>query len=183
MKALTLWQPWASLVAELAKWVETRSWQPPAVLIGQTIGIHAAKRPPKMMTLGEWHCSPRYKTDKWGPAEPRIWRSTTRAGDLFGSHESRLLPLGAVIATCTLVDVVPIVDFRTELTDTRVRIEQINETLWLRVPGERPAREITDQLPYGDFSPGRFAWLLDDIKPLAEPVPARGRQQLWEWTP
>lgn len=44
MKALTLWQPWASLVAIGAKPYETRSWAPPDRLIGHRIAIHAAKR-------------------------------------------------------------------------------------------------------------------------------------------
>ena len=29
MKAISLWQPWASLVAEGVKTIETRSWAPP----------------------------------------------------------------------------------------------------------------------------------------------------------
>lgn len=43
------------------------------------------------------------------------------------------------------------------------------------------AEDITDQRPFGDFTPGRYAWLLADVEALAEPVPARGRQGLWEW--
>lgn len=31
----------------------------------------------------------------------------------------------------------------------------------------------------GDWSPGRFAWLLKDIEPLAEPIPAKGKQGWW----
>lgn len=81
-------------------------------------------------------------------------------------------------------------------------------------------RPILGQRPYGDFTPGRYAWLLEDVKPTTErcptctypttaglvacgvndlgartvcptcdgtgrcdPVPARGRQGLWEWKP
>ena len=44
VKAITLHQPWASLVAKGAKTVETRSWQPPEGLIGQRIAIHAGKQ-------------------------------------------------------------------------------------------------------------------------------------------
>jgi hypothetical protein len=39
---------------------------------------------------------------------------------------------------------------------------------------------VTCDQPYGDYTPGRFAWLLADIEAI-EPVEARGRQQLWEW--
>ena len=33
----------------------------------------------------------------------------------------------------------------------------------------------------GDFSFGRFAWLLDRIHVLADPRPCVGRQGLWTW--
>jgi len=31
----------------------------------------------------------------------------------------------------------------------------------------------------GDYSPGRWAWLLEDVRPLDNPVPCRGLQGLW----
>lgn len=45
MKAMTIWQPYASLIAAGVKRFETRSFRPPAALIGQRIAIHAAARP------------------------------------------------------------------------------------------------------------------------------------------
>lgn len=44
MKALSLWQPWASLMADGRKKIETRHWRPPAWLVGQQVAIHATKR-------------------------------------------------------------------------------------------------------------------------------------------
>lgn len=44
MKALTLWQPWASLVAEGVNSHETRHWPPPRALGGERLAIHAARR-------------------------------------------------------------------------------------------------------------------------------------------
>jgi activating signal cointegrator 1 len=44
MKALSLWQPWASLVADGRKRIETRSWRPPNYLVGHWLAIHATKR-------------------------------------------------------------------------------------------------------------------------------------------
>lgn len=44
MKAITLWQPWAWLIARGDKRVENRSWRPPQSLIGQRIAVHAGKR-------------------------------------------------------------------------------------------------------------------------------------------
>jgi activating signal cointegrator 1 len=47
MKALTLWQPWATLVAMEEKCIETRSW---STKYRGEIAIHAAaKRPPKWL--------------------------------------------------------------------------------------------------------------------------------------
>lgn len=44
MKALTFWQPWASLITAGAKPYEFRGWRPPASIIGQRIVIHAGTR-------------------------------------------------------------------------------------------------------------------------------------------
>ncbi|WP_374650275.1 hypothetical protein, partial [Rhizorhabdus sp.] len=49
MKALTIWQPWASLIIVGAKPFEFRGWKPPRWIIGQRIVIHAsARRSPKI---------------------------------------------------------------------------------------------------------------------------------------
>lgn len=63
------------------------------------------------------------------------------------------LPRGMVLATCRLVDVVPTTSVQPSL------VEDL----------------------FGDFSPGRFAWLLADVQPLAVPILARGSLGLWEW--
>ena len=44
MKALTLHQPWASLIADGRKTIETRSWPPPRTLVGERIAIHAGRQ-------------------------------------------------------------------------------------------------------------------------------------------
>ena len=44
MKALSLHQPWATLIARGHKRIETRSWRPPFDLKGRHIAIHAAKK-------------------------------------------------------------------------------------------------------------------------------------------
>ena len=43
MKAISLWQPYASLIAAGVKTIETRGWAPPRDLVGERIAIHAAK--------------------------------------------------------------------------------------------------------------------------------------------
>lgn len=36
-----------------------------------------------------------------------------------------------------------------------------------------------EQAAYGDFTPGRYAWVTRAVRPLNEPVACRGRQGLW----
>ncbi len=39
-----------------------------------------------------------------------------------------------------------------------------------------------DELAFGDYAIGRYAWKLANVRRI-DPVPARGRQRIWEWTP
>jgi hypothetical protein len=43
---------------------------------------------------------------------------------------------------------------------------------WMLSPSEKA---------FGDYTPGRYAWLLADVRRLPEPIPARGALGLWEW--
>ena len=38
-----------------------------------------------------------------------------------------------------------------------------------------------DELALGDYTPGRYAWKLANVQKLPEPIPAKGRQGLWNW--
>lgn len=83
MKALTLWQPWATLIAIGAKTIETRSW---GTDYRGPLAIHAAKRP---MRDGE------------------ITATMTRALALAGYESLTELPMGAVVCVCDLIEVFP----------------------------------------------------------------------------
>lgn len=69
----------------------------------------------------------------------------------------RDLPTGAIVATCRLTEVLA--------TDRVVAWADH----YLR--GHEKA--------FGDYTPGRYAWLLADVVPLPEPIPARGSLGLW----
>jgi activating signal cointegrator 1 len=43
VKALSVWQPWATLIAIGAKEYETRHWQAPGCIVGHDVVIHASK--------------------------------------------------------------------------------------------------------------------------------------------
>ena len=83
MYAITLWQPWAQLIADRVKRYETRSWKPPKRLIGQRIAIHAGKR--KVRNL---------------PNEVG-WQIYIG----YGPRWYERIPYGAIVATAMLVDV------------------------------------------------------------------------------
>jgi hypothetical protein len=51
--ALTIWQPWASLIAAGAKPYEWRGWEAPHRHVGRRIAIHAGARPVKRPEIGE----------------------------------------------------------------------------------------------------------------------------------
>lgn len=77
------------------------------------------------------------------------------------------LPRGAVVATCRLEG---------------CKIIERNTKGW-GIMGDQ-AWMLTDQeRAFGDYTPGRYAWLLADVQPLAEPVPARGALGLWDCEP
>jgi hypothetical protein len=168
LKALTLWQPWASLIALGVKTIETRSW--PTKYRGP-LAIHAAVRLPKVAEwrIGEW----------WTDEGPSIHRAGRELADGMVDYSEvdgtyYPLPLGAVVATCNLVDCIPMEDLSGEGTPSLV-IEGDRLTLCV----ESGEHNVSDQLPYGDFRVGRFAWLLSNITPLAEPIPAIGRQGIF----
>ena len=164
MKAITLHQPWASLVAIGVKTILDTSWPAPKGLIGQRLLIHASVKVPLTKDVGDW--SVFY-------SEPHGVKVMREYGKL-SYRDGRLscLPLGAIVASATLTDCVPMVD-----TNDR---KGLSPTLLICPSGlyrsdrdsSQPDYDRTDQLPYGDFAPGRWAWLLDDVKPTTERCPA-----------
>jgi hypothetical protein len=52
------------------------------------------------------------------------------------------------------------------------------------VPTASVAGSISDlERSYGNYAPGRYAFILDGIEPLVAPIPCRGALSLWEWDP
>lgn len=75
------------------------------------------------------------------------------------------MPRGIIIAKCELVDCQKII----EVDDLCGAITESN----LFVDG--------NEYLFGDFTPGRYAWILDNIEMLKEPIPAKGKLSLWEY--
>lgn len=181
MKALTVRQPWASLIAAGVKTIETRSW---STKYRGPLAIHAgAWRPWKTSADGGQRAA-----SYIDPLGREMWEAMRRFEE-YPLRWSSTRPLGAVVATCTLSDVVPMVDECPRLiTGTQLVIYgDDRERLDLARPVEVDACsgswwtvEVSDQLPFGDFTPRRYAWLLEDIT-TCDPVPAKGRLGLWDW--
>lgn len=165
MKAITVWQPWATLWARGAKQFETRSW---ATSYRGPIAIHAAaisvpRVLKQLFPLGVWSYAPGFE-------EKTKFLNAVGNALLTPMDE---LPLGAVIATAELVDCHRIV-----LHGGRGLSSQ--DPGWLET--DRGIYEPTDQeLLLGDWTPGRFAWEIRNVKMLPEPILAKGKQRLWNW--
>lgn len=159
MRALTLTQPWATLVAIGAKHIETRSW---ATSYRGPLAIHAGKGlAPVGGRAGLYDLA---FSDPEGYFYPAL-----RQANVFCIDD---LPRGAIVATCELVAVL-----RTENTPIGVR----GETAIIDSAGEYHTIIMTDQeVAFGDYSPGRRAWILADVKILPEPIPVKGALSLWE---
>jgi hypothetical protein len=172
MKSITLWQPWASLFAIGVKGPETRSW---STRYRGPLAIHAAMRDPRKSEhrIGEWNVLSKQEPHYWS-----IFRLRPLApndpSDIGVYRETHSLPLGAVVATCTLDDVVP-----TEFCEFEEDVYEPHGWYW------NGARLIIAERcrPFGDYSHGRFVWLPKNIIALDRPAPANGRQGFWEWTP
>lgn len=146
MKALTITQPWATLVAIGAKRVETRSW---ATDYRGPLAIHAAKG------------FPGWARETCGDVP--FWTTLAEAG--YASWKD--LPRGVVLCTTRILAVRP-----TQFDPNAAGI-----------PLKAPFRLSENEWHFGDYGPDRYAWYLDAVVRLAEPVPARGALSLWEWTP
>jgi hypothetical protein len=117
MKALTLYQPWASLIADGLKKVETRPrpWRFTGV-----IAIHAAL-------------------------------SFDREACIRFGYNPDSIPRGFIVCTVYKKDCV-----------------------------QFPSMWVTPD-DYGDYSVGRYGYLLENPNKFAIPVPAKGWQGVWEW--
>lgn len=98
MKAITLWQPHASLVAVRAKKIETRSW--PTKYRGP-LAIHAAQKwndeLSSMLSLWEFQTG----------LSPLVGMPLDFSKQTWSGVKEEHLPRGAVIAICNMVDCIP----------------------------------------------------------------------------
>lgn len=180
LRVLTLWQPWATLWADpnLEKTIETRPkpWPstiplPAWVLIGA-----AAKWPEPWSKVGDYRIEPVNHRRGW-------YLTRQMDGAEIGQ---RPLWLGAVIGAAHVTDCLPIVDDCDDIPDAPALLENLGHTLRMWPEGAVENGEeidFTAELPYGDFTPGRFGYLTDRTVLFPEPVPWKGVQGFQRATP
>lgn len=166
IKALSMWQPWASLVGLEAKRYETSSWS--THYRGKLLICSAKKldlgslrllrEEPFQLGLGRG-CEFRQVMigGEYYPDEPSIYCGDCNLGAEKHRNQigARDLPYGEAIAIVDLVDVIPTGAM------TRVGFGRY-------------------EVHYGDFRPGRFAWQLENVRPFPPGVKVRGAQGLFE---
>ena len=145
--------PYGTLIALLLKRIETRSWK--TDYRGPLL-IHQTAAPgPK------------------GTTEAAFW-------DLCFSEPFRTalpmesparLPRGKIVALVELVSCTPI-GVLPDGTATYMAYDEFPPVL---TAVQEP------ELSFGDYTPGRWAWLLDKVRPLPTPLAARGMPGLWRW--
>lgn len=158
MKALTIWQPWASLIVAGAKPYEFRGWHPPRSLIGQRIVIHAATRKidrdemnDLLMTLAlRDRCSEIAERAAETCLHPEI------AIPVLNLAFEAQLPMAAGLGTAV--------------------IGQPRLGTDIAVEFGLPRANDSDRDQHANWG-----WPMLDIECWDEPIPMRGAQGLWTW--
>ena len=152
------------MIARGVKQYETRSW--PTKYRGP-IAIHAAVKDPNKLP---------------GAVKEELERAVREEIDAGRCPEWCFMPTGAVIATAELVSVWRIA------YNVKMDMEEARK---YPIIGERMAEDKHETVGYdhfvpskreialGDWTPGRYAWKLENVKILPEPIQVKGKQGLW----
>ena len=129
MKVVSIIEPWASLIKEKVKYIETRSWK---TNYRGKIYIHASLK--------------------------KVSKKDERINNLVSLLEDKDFKYGHIIAEATLVDCIYMDE------DFISKIKNNNQ-----------------EYICGEYSIGRYAWVLEDIKELSKPIPAKGSLGIWNY--
>lgn len=160
MKTLTVYHPFSELIAFREKTNETRSWYTP---YRGPLAIHvAASRRP-------WHMDLAFKEPFFSALKPLHREFTNTKGK---KSIGMRLHLEQIITICNLTDCFYIAKDGLFKFDPKAKIK-IGELVSPLPTG--------NELAFGDYTPGRFAWVLKDVHQLKVPIQVRGHQRLWNW--
>lgn len=151
--ALTIWQPWASLIAAGAKPYEWRGWEAPRRMHGQRIAIHAGARKVRRDEIAELILD----LERGGEAGT----SLTVAVALRLLHRwlpsPGMLPLSSIVCTAVLGTPITARAYAARHGVTAQDSDRIDHTKW--------------------------GWPLTGIEVCEPFVPAKGAQGFWWWMP
>jgi hypothetical protein len=152
LPALTLWQPWASLIAASAKPYEWRGWPAPKRLIGQRIAIHAGARKVRRNEIADLLLD----IEREGEAGTSLIIDIARPL-LEAWHTSPgMLPLSSIVCTAVLGYPIKSADYALARRAFTGDSDRIDHTKW--------------------------GWPLAAVERLEPFVPAKGAQGFWWWT-
>jgi hypothetical protein len=157
MKAITIWQPWASLIMVGAKPYEFRPKNylryVGAPAIGECVVIHAGARTIKGAEIEDLLAR---LGDEGGSTglNPDIARLVLERCKAAAKYQA--LPLGCGLGTAVLG-------------------RPLNASRIFRGPIADSDRAAADEDAYN------WAWPLEDVKPFDAPIPMRGAQGFWLW--
>ncbi|MFY9351665.1 MAG: ASCH domain-containing protein [Sphingobium sp.] len=153
MKALTIWQPWASLIIAGAKPFEFRRNRPPRSIVGQRIVIHAGKMAVDRDQVAFMRDA---IEEEWHPEVAELCLHADKALPVLEAFLRGELPMAAGIGTAIVGEARLGTDIARQFG-----IQRANDS------------DRDDQANWG--------WPMLDIEPWPAPVPARGMQGLWPW--
>lgn len=141
MKAISLWQPHAQLIAIGEKHYETRTW---TTKYRGPIAIHAGKNKDALKSMALDLAAGRVPADSF----------IAVLGEVIRRHGLTVndFPTGAIVAVGEL----------TAIYDAGLLYPKLTGAV----------------RHFGDFSAGRYAWRIENVKLIA-PIPMRGQQGLW----
>jgi len=129
MKVISLTEPFATLIKEKKKRIETRSWK---TSYRGELYIHASST-----------------------RVPKEWKENKELMNLVQEE----LTFGKIICKCNLVDCI-------EMTEE-----------WI----DKIKKEQQEEYACGIYEKGRYAWVLEKIEPLEEPITVKGHLGIWNY--
>ena len=129
MKVVSIIEPWASLIKEKVKYIETRSWK---TNYRGKLYIHASLK--------------------------KVPKKDERINNLITLLKDKDFKYGHIIAEATLVDCI-----------------YMDEEFISKI------KKNNQEYICGEYSIGRYAWVLEDIKELSKPIPAKGSLGIWNY--
>jgi len=179
MKALTIWQPWATLIMVGAKPFEFRGWPATAWLIGEEMAIHAGARKMKAEEIEDLIERLNDGRDAWttGLFKDKAMPVLERA--LRQATEKR--PKAAVVSDlfgAALPADLPPLEYESLPYSAGLGVVRIGQP----INGNDTAATFGHRINDSDrMKHSNWGWPMLDVRPFDQPFAIAGAQGLWDW--